>query len=152
MLDKDLAELYEVTTGNLNKAVKRNIKRFPEDFMFQLSKKEFENLIFQIGTSNWGGTRKLPYAFTEQGVAMLSGILHSERAIKVNIQIMRIFSKFTFLLQDKLELKLEIEKIKQQLNKHDKNLKLVFILLDKLIEKQSIPSERKKVGYKLPEK
>ncbi len=152
MLDKDLAELYEVTTGNLNKAVKRNIKRFPEDFMFQLSKKEFENLIFQIGTSNWGGTRKLPYAFTEQGVAMLSGILHSERAIKVNIQIMRIFSKFTFLLQDKLELKLEIEKIKQQLNKHDKNLKLVFTLLDKLIEKQSVPPERKKVGYKLPEK
>ena len=71
MLDRDLAELYGVLTGNLNKSVKRNIKRFPNDFMFQLTKKEFENLIFQIGTSSWGGTRNLPYAFTEQGVAML---------------------------------------------------------------------------------
>ncbi len=88
MLDRDLAELYGVLTGNLNKAVKRNIKRFPEDFMFQLTKEEFENLIFQFGTSSWGGTRSLPYAFTEQGVAMLSGILNSDRAINVNIQIM----------------------------------------------------------------
>ncbi len=91
MLDKDLAELYGVTTGNLNKAVKRNYARFPDDFMFQLTKKEFNNLIFQIGISSWGGRRKLPYVFTEQGVAMLSGVLHSDRAIKVNIQIMRVF-------------------------------------------------------------
>lgn len=95
MLDKDLAELYQVTTGNLNKAVKRNIKRFPLDFMFQLTKEEFDelqkNLIFQNGTSNWGGTRKLPFAFTEQGLAMLSGILNSDIAIYVNISIMRAF-------------------------------------------------------------
>lgn len=95
MLDKDLAELYQVTTGNLNKAVKRNIKRFPPDFMFQLTEEEFsmlkQNLIFQNGTSNWGGTRKLPYAFTEQGLAMLSGILNSDIAIEVNIGIMRAF-------------------------------------------------------------
>ena len=77
MLDRDLAELYSVTTGNLNKAVKRNIGRFPVDFMFQLTKEEFDNLIFQFGTSRWGGTRKLPSAFTEQGVAMLSSILNS---------------------------------------------------------------------------
>ena len=93
MLDRDLAELYLVTTSNLNKAVKRNIKRFPDDFMFQLTKQEFEelrdNLIFQNGTSNWGGTRKLPYAFTEQGLAMLSGLLNSDIAIQVNINIMR---------------------------------------------------------------
>jgi hypothetical protein len=93
MLDKDLAELYQVTTGNLNKAVKRNIKRFPSDFMFQLNKEEFEklrnDLIFQNGTSSWGGTRKLPYAFTEQGLAMLSGLLNSDIAINVNISIMR---------------------------------------------------------------
>jgi hypothetical protein len=82
MLDKDLAELYQVTTGNLNKSVNRNKSRFPEDFMFQLYEEEFKNLIFQNGISSWGGTRKLPYAFTEQGVAMLSGILHSERAIQ----------------------------------------------------------------------
>ncbi len=75
MLDKDLAVLYGVTTGNLNKAVKRNIKRFPDDFMFQLTKQEFDNLLFQSGISNWGGTRSLPYVFTEQGVAMLSGVL-----------------------------------------------------------------------------
>jgi len=83
MLDEDLAELYGVTTGDLNKAVSRNIARFPDDFMFQLTKEEFDNLFFQTGTSSWGGRRKPPSAFTEQGVAMLSGILHSERAIKV---------------------------------------------------------------------
>lgn len=95
MLDKDLADLYHVTTGNLNKAVKRNIRRFPSDFMFQLNKTEFEqlksDLIFQNGISSWGGTRKLPFAFTEQGVAMLSGVLHSDIAIDVNISIMRAF-------------------------------------------------------------
>jgi hypothetical protein len=93
MLDKDLSELYGVTTRNLNKAVKRNLKRFPKDFMFQLNKQEFENLIFQSGTSNWGGTRKLPSAFTEQGVAMLSGVLNSDRAIMVNIQIREYIPK-----------------------------------------------------------
>lgn len=93
MLDRDLAELYEVTTGNLNKAVKRNMKRFPTDFMFQLTNEEWENLKFQIGISRetWGGVRKLPYAFTEQGLAMLSGILNSDVAINVNISIMRAF-------------------------------------------------------------
>ncbi len=90
ILDKDLAELYEVTTSNLNKAVKRNLDRFPEDFMFQLNNDEF-NLIFQNGTSSWGGTRKLPYAFTEHGVAMLAGLLNSQKAIEINIQIVRAF-------------------------------------------------------------
>lgn len=90
ILDKDLAELYEVTTSNLNKAVKRNLDRFPDDFMFQLNQYEFD-LIFQNGTSSWGGTRKLPYAFTEHGVAMLAGLLNSIKAIEVNIQIVRAF-------------------------------------------------------------
>lgn len=85
MLDRDLAELYGVTTGNLNKAVRRNISRFPGDFMFKLNKDEFENLRFQSGISSWGGRRYRPYAFTENGVAMLSGVLNSERAIDVNI-------------------------------------------------------------------
>jgi hypothetical protein len=115
MLDKDLAELYGVLTGNLNKAMKRNIKRFPEDFMFQLTKEEFNNLIFQFGTSNWGGTKRQPYAFTEQGVAMLSGILNSNRAISVNIQIMRIFTKIRETLTDNLNIKLDIEDIKKKL-------------------------------------
>lgn len=91
MLDKDLAELYGVETRDLNKAVKRNIERFPEDFMFRLTKVEMENLMFQFGTSRWGGTRKLPNVFTEHGVAMLSSVLRSETAIKVNIRIMRAF-------------------------------------------------------------
>ncbi len=93
MLDFELAELYEVETRYLNKAVKRNIERFPSDFMFQLTKHEWEDLslMFQFGTSSWGGTRKLPYVFTEQGVAMLSSVLRSPRAINVNIQIMRTF-------------------------------------------------------------
>ena len=90
MLDRDLAELYEVTTSNLNKAVKRNINRFPDDFMFQLNNEEF-NLIFQNGTSSWGGTRKLPYAFTEHGVAMLSSVLNNPKAIDINLQIIRAF-------------------------------------------------------------
>jgi len=148
MLDRDLAELYGVMTGNLNKAVKRNIKRFPEDFMFQLTKEEFDNLIFQFGTSSWGGTRNLPYAFTEQGVAMLSGILNSDRAINVNIQIMRIFTRVRQLLTDNLSVKLEIEEIKKKLENQDKNIELVFSYLDKLIEKQENPQPRKQIGYK----
>lgn len=95
MLDKDLAELYQVTTGRLNEAVKRNIRRFPLDFMFQITKEEFEelksNLISQNAISSWGGTRKLPYAFIEQGLAMLSGVLNSDIAININISIMRAF-------------------------------------------------------------
>lgn len=114
MLDMDLAELYQVTTGNLNKAVSRNKSRFPEDFMFQLYEEEYKNLIFHFGISSWGGTRKLPYAFTEQGVAMLSGILHSERVIQVNIRIMRIFTRIKHILNNHSELKLEIEKIKNK--------------------------------------
>ena len=134
MLDRDLAELYQVTTGNLNKSVKRNIRRFPPDFMFQLTKEEFQklknDLIFQNGISSWGGTRKLPYAFTEQGLAMLSGILNSEIAIDVNISIMRAFvairrmaaalpnaaAEVAQLRKDFEDLKLDIEDIL-----HDQN-------------------------------
>jgi len=90
MIDSDLAALYGVETRDLNKAVSRNIDRFPEDFMFKLSEEEFENLKFQIGTSSWGGRRKLPFAFTEPGVAMLSSVLRSKQAISVNIQIKEI--------------------------------------------------------------
>lgn len=150
MLDQDLAELYAVTTGNLNKAVHRNIFRFPEDFMFQLTKAEFDDLIFQIGTSSWGGRRKLPYVFTEQGVAMLSGVLSSERAIKVNIQIMRVFTKVREYLMDNLSVRLEIEEIKKKLENHDKNIELVFTYLDELIEKHENPKPRRSIGFKTP--
>ena len=148
MLDKDLAELYNVKTGVLNQAVKRNIARFPDDFMFQVTKEEFDNLISQFGTSSWGGRRKLPYAFTEQGVAMLSGVLHSERAITANIQIMRVFTKVREILTDNLSVRLEIEEIKKQLVNHDKNIELVFSYLDELIEKHDNPKPRKVIGFK----
>ena len=146
MLDRDLAELYDVSTGNLNKAVGRNIKRFPEDFMFELTKTEFENLRAQISNSGWGGTRKPPKVFTEQGVAMLSGVLHSDRAVMVNIQIMRAYSKMREALTDNLSLKLDIEEIKKKLTDHSKNIELVFNYLDELIEKKEKP--RKEIGYK----
>jgi len=148
MLDKDLAVLYGVSTGNLNKAVKRNIKRFPDDFMFQLTKQEFDNLIFQFGTSSWGGTRNLPYAFTEQGVAMLSGVLNSDRAIQVNIQIMRIFTKLREMLVENLSLRIEVDEIKKKLANHDKSIELVFSYLDELIEKHENPKPRKQIGYR----
>ena len=118
MLDKDLADLYHVTTGNLNKAVKRNQKRFPLDFMFQLNQEEFqklkENLIFQNGISNWGGTRKLPYAFTEQGLAMLSGLLNSDIAINVNINIMRAFVQMRQALITINNAQLQLEQIRSE--------------------------------------
>jgi hypothetical protein len=100
MLDRDLAELYGVETRRLNEQVKRNLKRFPDDFMFQLAQEELEILISQIATSSWGGTRKLPYVFTEHGVLMLSSVLNSDRAIDVNIKIMRVFTRFRQLLTE----------------------------------------------------
>ena len=148
MFDRDLAELYGVTTGNLNKSVKRNLKRFPVDFMFQLSEKEFKNLMFQNGISSWGGVRKMPFVFTEQGVAMLSSVLSSDRAIEVNIRIIRIFTKVRQMLTDNLSLRLEVETIKKKLENQDKNIELVFSYLDELIEKQENPKPRKRIGYK----
>ena len=115
ILDKDLALMYEVTTGNLNKAVKRNADRFPEDFMFQLSNEEFD-LIFQNGTSSWGGTRKLPYAFTEHGVAMLAGLLNSQKAIEVNISIVRAFIALRQYALGYVELKQKLENFMLETN------------------------------------
>ena len=148
MLDRDLAELYDVETKVLNQAVKRNIERFPEEFMFQLTSEEFEILKSQIVTSSWGGTRYLPMAFTEYGVAMLSSVLRSKRAIEVNIQIMLIFSKIREMLVDTLSLKLDIEEIKGRLSNQDKDLELVFSYLDELIEKPEDTVPRKLIGFK----
>ena len=124
ILDRDIAKLYGVTTGNLNKAVKRNIERFPERFMFQLT--EEENLLFQNGISSWGGTRSLPYAFTEQGVAMLSSVLHSSTAIQVSISIIDAFVALRALVTDNQLLRSEIKNIELQLkllqNEQNENL------------------------------
>jgi ABC-type transporter Mla maintaining outer membrane lipid asymmetry ATPase subunit MlaF len=148
MLDRDLAALYGVETRVLNQAVKRNIGRFPEDFMFEVSKIEFDNLLSQIVTSSWGGTRKLPSAFTEHGVMMLSSILKSDKAIQTNIQIMRTFTKVKQMLLDTSEMKINIVEIQKKLENHDKNIELVFSYLEELNEKKEDEKPRVKIGYK----
>ncbi len=151
MLDRDLASLYEVETKQLKRQVRRNIDRFPEDFMFELSKEEFTNWRSQFGTSNSSdkmGLRYAPMAFTEQGVAMLSSVLKSKRAIEVNIKIIRVFTKMRALLNDNLSLQLEIEAIKKKLSNHSKNIELVFNYLDELVDKKEKEQTRSKIGYK----
>jgi hypothetical protein len=147
-IDRDLAELYQVETKQLKRQVRRNIVRFPNDFMFELTFQEHENLRSQFGTSSWGGTRYAPMVFTEQGVAMLSSVLNSERAIAVNIKIIRIFTKMRELLQDNLSVRLDIEEIKKKLSNHSKSIELVFNYLDELIDKKQQPTPRPTIGYK----
>ena len=147
MLDKDLAKRYGVTTKVLKQQVRRNTDRFPGDFMFELTQIEFENLRSHFVTSSWGGVRYLPMVFTEQGVAMISSVLSSKKAIAVNIQIMRVFTKIRSILTDTLELKLEIEEIRKKLQNQDKDIELVFSYLDELINKQVNPTPRKSIGY-----
>lgn len=150
MLDRDLAELYGVETKVLKQAVRRNLNRFPEDFMFEMTKKEFENWRSQFVTSKEDktGLRYAPFCFTEQGVTMLSCVLNSERAIAVNIRIIRVFTKIREVLTDNLSLKLEIEAIKKKLTNHSKNIELVFNYLDELIDKKENIIPRPKIGYK----
>ncbi len=146
MLDKDLSKLYGVLTKVLYQAVKRNSKRFPADFMFKLDKKEFENLRSQIVTSSWGGARQEPHAFTEQGVAMLSSILNSDRAIEVNIQIIRTFTKLRELLGTNEALQRKLMKMEQH---YDKKLKQVFSILQLLLKEDGKPKE--KIGFRYKE-
>jgi len=148
MVDSDLSELYQVQTKLLKRQVRRNIERFPEDFMFELTKEESDNLRSQFGTSSWGGSRYTPMVFTEQGVAMLSSVLNSSRAIAVNIRIIRVFTKIRQMLVDNLNIKLEIEEIKKNLSSQNKNIDLVFNYLDELIEKKEKPKPITKIGYK----
>lgn len=148
MLDRDLADMYGVETKVLNQAVKRNSSRFPDDFMFQLTEPEWGNLKSQFVTSssNWGGIRKLPYAFTEQGVAMLSSVLKSETAIQVNIRIIRIFTRMKQVLLDNKDLWLKVERIEQDLAKKDDEIKTIFKALKQLL---ALPPEkpREPIGF-----
>lgn len=148
MIDFDLAELYDVPTKRLNEQVRRNSKRFPVDFMFQLTKAEEENLRSQFATSRsgHGGRRSLPYAFTEQGVAMLSSVLNSDRAIEVNITIMRAFVKLRQMLESNEELNRKFEAVIRKLSTHDKYFKVVFDELKRLTEQP--PPPRKQIGFK----
>lgn len=144
MLDKDLAALYGVTTSNLNKAVSRNLDRFPVDFMFQLTQKEFNNLKFHFGTSSWGGTRKVPRAFTEQGVAMLSSVLHSKRAVQVNIEIMRAFVRLREMIATHKDLARRLDALEK---KYDIQFKAVFDAIRELMK----PPEKqvKQIGFRM---
>jgi hypothetical protein len=149
MLDKDLAEMYRVETKRLNEQVKRNINRFPKDFMFTLSQKEYENLKSQNATSSWGGRRKLPNAFTEQGVAMLSSILNSDVAIEVNIRIIRVFTKLREYALTHKEILLQLAKLEKEVKGNSKDIENIFMVLKELIEKQSKPVQpRNKIGFK----
>jgi hypothetical protein len=142
MLDSDLAELYQVETKVLNQAVKRNSERFPKDFMYKLTKSEDTNLRSQFVTSSYGGRRYSTFAFTEQGIAMLSSVLKSKRAIQVNIQIMRTFTRLRQILSSHKELK---EKIEQLENKYDSQFRIVFQTIQQLIAEEEKPKE--KLGF-----
>ena len=147
MLDSDLAQLYGVTTKRLNEQVRRNIKRFPDDFMFQLTKKEYDSLRSHFATSKErrGGRRYLPYSFTEQGVAMLSSVLNSERAIQVNIAIMRVFVKIRKILSTHKELAHKLSQLERKIEKHDEEIQAIFEAIRQLM----IPPEKSKrqIGF-----
>jgi hypothetical protein len=154
MLDNELAELYGVETRRLNEQVKRNIARFPEDFMFQLTETEFENLKSQIATSSWGGRRKLPYVFTEHGVLMLSSVLNSDLAIKVNIQIMRVYTKIRNMLATHKDLLLKFERFETKLADHDDKIMLILEYIrqfEKAKQQELEQMNRPKIGFKTQE-
>ena len=142
MLDRDLAVLYDIETRILKRNVRRHIKRFPDDFMFELSYQEFAGLRSQFGISNRGGTRYMPMAFTEQGVAMLSGILNSDRAIEINIQIMRAFVQLRHLIADNAELKRALDELRYQT---EEQFQVVFTVLDELVSQND--KEKRKIGF-----
>jgi len=150
LLDSDLAVLYGVTTGNLNKAVKRNSERFPSDFMFRLRADEMRNLRFQFGISRWGGRRAIPYAFTEQGIAMLSSVLNSDRAVKVNIAIVRAFVKLRQILETNRELAKKFAELEQRVGKHDDEIAAILEAIRQLMAAPERP--RREIGFHVREK
>jgi ORF6N domain len=156
MLDRDLADLYEVSTKVFNQAVKRNLVRFPEDFMFQLSKDELENWRSQIVTSNPAskmGLRRPPYAFTQEGLAMLSSVLNSDRAIAVNIAIMRAFVKLREMIVTNKDLAHKIEALERQYSEHDQDIQIIFKTIKKLLEPPTLPPEpsKEQIGFRIPD-
>lgn len=147
MLDMDLAELYDVDTKQLKRSVRRNAFRFPEDFMFELDAVELENLRRQSGTSSWGGVRYAPMAFTEQGVAMLSSILNSERAVLVNIHIIRVFTKIREMLFSQKDVLLKLEQLERRVIEHDEEIRVIFDYLKGLLTPKAEPM--RKIGLKI---
>ena len=152
ILDRDLAALYQVQTFNLNKAVKRNIGRFPEDFMFRLTKEEASNLTFQGGMSSWGGRRTQPYAFTEHGVAMLSAILHSRRAVETSVMVVRAFVRMRELLAANKDLAERVEKLERTHERAGSVIEMLVEDIDRLANEvkqmQTLPSApKRKIGF-----
>ncbi len=149
MFDRDLAEMYGVETKVFNQSVKRNIERFPKDFMFSLSEKEWSNLRSQFVTSSWGGARYRPFVFTEQGVAMLSSILNSKTAIEVNIRIIRVFTRIREYALTHKEILLQMAKLEKEVKGNSKDIENIFMVLKELIEKQQKPiAPRNRIGFK----
>ncbi len=146
MLDEDLALLYGVPTKRLNEAVKRNSKRYPNDFMFQLTHQEWRHLKSKIATSRWGGRRTMPYAFTEHGILMLSGVLASDRAIEVNIRIMRIFVKMRGFLLSQKHVLLKVERLEKRVNRSNQHIDTIFRYLKALLNPKAKPIKR--IGFK----
>lgn len=146
MLDFELADLYKIETKQLKRQVKRNIIRFPSDFMFELNKEEMANLRYQIGTSSWGGTRYDTMAFTEQGVAMLSSVLNNKTAIATNIEIIRVFNRMKELLIAHKDILFKIEELDNRVIGNEEDIKLIFEALKQLI--QSPPEPRERIGFK----
>ena len=146
MLDSDLAELYGVETKQLKRQVRRNLIRFPKDFMFELSIQEIENLRSQIGTTSWGGSRYIPMVFTEQGVAMLSSVLNSDSAIEMNIHIIRIFTRLREMLLTHKDILLKLELLEKQVTKNNKEIQYIFEALKQLLTISNEP--RKKIGFR----
>jgi hypothetical protein len=146
ILDKDLAAMYGVATRDLNKAVSRNIERFPDDFMIQLTRSEFNDLKYQFGTSSWGGARKLPKAFTEQGIAMLSGILRSKRAIQVNITIMRAFVRLRKWAVNHKQIAAKLSELERTVARHDGHIRSLFEAIRQLMEPPA--SKVRRIGFK----
>ena len=146
MLDQDIAELYGVKTGQLTRQVRRNIERFPSDFMFQLNKEEYAALRSQTGNSSWGGRRYPPYAFTEQGVAMLSSVLRSKRAVEVNVQIMRAFVLLRQFLSSQEQFRRKLLALERKLAKHDAHFKTVFEAIRQLMAPLP-PGKKRQIGF-----
>jgi hypothetical protein len=146
LIDQDLAMLYALPTARLNEQVKRNKNRFPADFMFQLSKQEYENLISQFATSSWGGRRKLPYVFTEYGAIMLASVLNSKVAVEASIQVVRAFVKLREIISSHKEIEAKIELLESKFDKHDDEIQTLFEAIKQMLSPSNRPM--KKIGFK----
>ncbi|HVY76148.1 MAG TPA: ORF6N domain-containing protein [Puia sp.] len=148
MLDRDLAKMYGVPTKVFNQSVKRNKERFPKDFMFTLSEREWTNLRSQIVTSSWGGIRRRPSVFTEQGIAMLSSVLNSKTAIEVNIRIIRVFTKLRQYALTHKEILIQLARLEKDIKGNTRDIENIFAVLKELLEKHRNPPPRNRIGFK----